>query len=154
MYWNELKKKVVSSCIQTGDIAIRIREKSIEQTVLNRLQDKAIQRYMQQKSRHFSVNFSVHGNFKLKSSSISRLMLKINFPSNLLLLFMNMINTYWVIKILKILALSKELFYFDTRYLKTYLLFVLFKEICRFDQIQLYNAYDLIEYAQEIKSIF
>lgn len=47
---NELKKKVEEIVASNKkDIAIRIREKSIEQKVLNRLQNEAIQLYTQQK---------------------------------------------------------------------------------------------------------
>lgn len=47
---NELKKKVEEIVASNKeDIAIRIREKSIEQNVLNRLQNEAVQQYMQQK---------------------------------------------------------------------------------------------------------
>ena len=49
---NELKKKVEEIVASNKeDIAIRIREKSIEQTVLNRLQNEAIQLYTQQKRK-------------------------------------------------------------------------------------------------------
>ena len=54
----ELKKMVEGMMVSNKeDIAIRIREKSIEQTVLNRLQNEAEQHYMEQKTPLFRKLF-------------------------------------------------------------------------------------------------
>lgn len=81
----ELKMKVEEIMASNKeDIAIRIREKAIEQIfVLSRLQNEAVQQYSQQKSRLFSKNFFVLRNWKSIKSFTSQRYIEEKFTKQL-----------------------------------------------------------------------